>query len=266
MADAFDYVLEPMDLAAAIDMGFTPRQWEGTFYVPPITLVQRNELLPRTTARRELGLPDEGTSILLNLSADTTAQLVDLMTRIQSLLRKNASPNEPLTIFAPRHALHASALGGVSDIIMKPVYPIAKYANAFDAAISTSGYNSYHELVHLAIPSVFVARATETLDDQNRRASFAPIAGFGASAKTVDGLEFENAIRSIMNPRVRDRMRAAALEAFPRNGANDAARIIERLVRGEVPTTELEEASENNRVVDPSNAITFSLDSKSVQS
>ena len=43
--------------------------------------------------------------------------------------------------------------------------------------------------MHLAVLTVFVARATETLDDPNRRASFASIAGFGASAKTVDGLE-----------------------------------------------------------------------------
>lgn len=266
MADAFDYVLEPMDLAAAIDMGFTTRQWEGTLYVPPITLIQRDELLPRAAARQELGLPDDGTAILLNLSADTTEQLVDLMARIQVLLRTRASSDEKLTIFAPRHALHASALEGVGDIVMKPVYPIAKYANAFDAAISTSGYNSYHELVHLAVPTVFVARATETLDDQNRRASFASIAGFGASAKTVDGLEFENAISSIMNPRVRDRMRAAAVEAFPRNGAIDAAKIIERLVRGEMPTPELDDSSENSEVFDSSNAVTFSPTSASVQS
>lgn len=241
MADAFDYVLEPMDLAAAVDMGFTPRLSEGTLYVPPITLVQRDELLSHEDARKELGIPAEGTAILLNLSADTTEQLVALISHIQSLLREQAAADEQLTIFAPRHALHADALEGVGDVVMKPKYPIAKYANAFDAAISTAGYNSYHELVHLGVPSVFVARATETLDDQNRRAGFAPVAGFGASASTIDGIEFDRALATIMDPRTRARMRAAALEAFPENGANTAARIIEGLAFGEVPATAVDE-------------------------
>lgn len=235
MSDAFDYVLEPMDLAAATDMGFTPRLSDGTLYVPPITLVQRDELLSREQARAELGLPATGTSVLLNLSADTSAELVALLTYVQRLLRSNIRADESLTIFAPRHALHVGALKGVEDIIMRPVYPIAKYANAFDAAISTAGYNSYHELVHLGVPSVFVARATQTLDDQNRRASFAPLAGYGASAQTVYSPEFEAGIRSIMDPRIRARMRACAAEVFPENGAVRAAHIIERLAQGKSP-------------------------------
>lgn len=233
MADAFDYVLEPMDLAAALDMGFTPRLSEDTLYVPPITLVERNELIERSRAREELGLPAEGTVVLLNMSADTTDELIQLITRIRELLRRSTPDNERLTIFAPRHALHSSNLSAIEGVVMKPVYPVARYANAFDAAISTTGYNSYHELVHLGVPTVFVARATQTLDDQNRRAEFAPIAGFGAYAENVDGLELEEALSQIAKPQVRRRMRAAALEAFPENGANKAAELIERLVRGE---------------------------------
>ena len=85
------------------------------------------------------------------------------------------------------------------------------------------------------MPRVFVARATGTLDDQNRRASFAPIAGFGLSAESVEGLDFEEAVGSVMDVKARNRMRIASRAAFPENGANEAARIIERLVRGEAP-------------------------------
>ena len=240
MASAFDYVLEPMDLAAPIDMGFTPRLSTDTLYVPPITLVERDELYSREEARNRLGLPSEGTSVLLNLSADTTEQLVQLMKHVQIVLRRYTDADETLSVFAPRHALHTASLGGVENIVMRPVYPVAKYANAFDAAISTTGYNSFHELVHLELPTVFVARATETLDDQNRRASFAPIAGFGLSAASVEGLEFEEAVKNVMDVKVRNRMRIAARTAFPANGANDAARVIERLVRGEVPEARMD--------------------------
>src|SRR5699024_4786087 len=64
MADSFDYVIEPMDLAAAIDMGFTTSQAQGTVYVPPVSLVQRDELIPRAEARAALGLPETGTVVL----------------------------------------------------------------------------------------------------------------------------------------------------------------------------------------------------------
>lgn len=241
MADSFDYVLEPMDLAAAIDMGFTPRLHTNTVYVPPITLVERDELYSREEARSRLGLPSDGTVVLLNLSADSTEQLVQLITHVQSVLRGHTSAGEALTVFAPRHALHASTLSGVENVVMRPVYPVAKYANAFDAAISTTGYNSFHELVFLGVPTVFVARATGTLDDQNRRASFAPIAGFGLSAQSVEGLDFEEAVKSVMDVKARKRMRIASRAAFPNNGANDAARIIERLVRGEEPVSRMDE-------------------------
>lgn len=235
MADAFDYVIEPMDLAAAVDMGFTTRQSEGTVYVPPVSLVQKDELISRREARTALGLPETGTVVLLNLSADSTDQLVSLILHIKALLLKYAGNDESLTIFAPRHALHSTELGQIAGVVMKPVYPVALYAQAFDAAISTAGYNSYHELVHLGVPSVFVARATQTLDDQNRRASFAPIAGFGRSAQQVDSLEFEEALQAILDPHQRSRMRAAALEASPINGANTAAAAIELIAMNENP-------------------------------
>lgn len=227
MADSFDYVIEPMDLAAAIDMGFTTRQAQGTVYVPPVSLVQRDELIPRAEARAALGLPETGTVVLLNLSADSTSDLVSMILRIKALLLKYAGDDESLTIFAPRHALHSAELGQIDGVVMKSIYPVALYASAFDAAISTAGYNSYHELVHLRIPSVFVARATHTLDDQNRRAAFAPIAGFGRSAQQIDSLEFEEALKAVLDPRQSRRMRAAALEASPINGAITAAAAIE---------------------------------------
>lgn len=233
MADAFDHVIEPMDLAAAVDRGFTTRQSEGTVYVPPVSLVQRDELIARSEARAALGLPPTGTVVLLNLSADSTGQLATLILNIKALLLKYSGDKENLVIFAPRHALHSTELGQIDGVVMKPVYPVALYARAFDAAISTAGYNSYHELVHLGVPSVFVARATQTLDDQNRRASFAPIAGFGRSAQHVDSLEFESALQAILNPQQRGRMHAAALEASPINGANIAATAIEIIAKNE---------------------------------
>lgn len=235
MADSFDYVVEPTDLSSPVDMGLTTRLTSGTLYAPPITLIQRDELLERASARATLGLPEYGTVILLNLSADSTDELVARILRIKALLHEYSSGADQPTIFAPRHALHSTSLSGIEGIVMKPVYPVARFANAFDAAISTTGYNSFHELVHLGVPTVFIARATETLDDQRRRAAFASVAGFGAYAENTEGIEFEKAVSSIMNPRLRRRMRLAAAEAYPTNGAEVAAEFIASVARGDLP-------------------------------
>lgn len=227
--DAFDHIIEPMDLAAAIDRGHTPHQPQNVHYVPPISLVGRDELVPRDEARRALGVPADGLTLLLSLSADTTEQLTELIARVRDVL-DHVAPTEKATLFAPRHALH-SALGSLPGVVMKPVYPVARYANAFDAAIATSGYNSYHELVHLGVPTLFIARDTGTLDDQARRASHAPLGGYGLTADSVYDATFTDAARLLMDPRQRRRMRLAADVAFPHNGAEQASAHIAELAR-----------------------------------
>lgn len=229
MHDAFDHIIEPMDLAAAIDLGHTTAQRSHVFQVAPVSLVGRDELLPRAEARAALGLPTRGLAVLLSLSADTTDQLGSLIATVRGILRDAAG--EPITVFAPRHALHASALQDVEGVVMKPVYPVARYANAFDAAVATSGYNSYHELVYLGVPSIFIARDTGTLDDQARRASHAPLGGYGLTAESVDSPDFAAAARRLMDPRMRRRMRLAAQAVFPVNGADAAAAHIADLAR-----------------------------------
>lgn len=247
MADAFHHIIEPMDLSAAVDMGFTPRLSENVRYVPPVTLVERPELLTRHEAQKELGLPADRPTILLNLSADTTEELSDLIRRVRLLLDKFTAAADRPAIFAPRHALHGDGLSGIDDVVMKPVYPVAKFANAFDGAISTAGYNSYHELVYLRVPTIFLARETETLDDQTRRARFADLGGFGVSAGSVDGLDFEIAVQQLMDPVRRARMRAAAAEVFPVNGAHAAAAYLDELLRGRSSDASPRKAEETGR-------------------
>ncbi len=61
---------------------------------------------------------------------------------------------------------------------LRATYPMSRYFAAFDAAVAAAGYNAYHELIELGVPSLFVPMHRET-DDQPARARWAEAAGLG---------------------------------------------------------------------------------------
>ena len=145
----FDVVLEPGDLARDHDEGYTARDRDGVVEVPPVTLLDADELLDRAAARAELDLPADGPCVLVALSADDPADLEALIRTVREAADA-ASPG--VHLFAPRHPLHGDRLHQVADVTMRPVYPVARYLRAFDVAIASAGYNTAHEVARAGIP------------------------------------------------------------------------------------------------------------------
>lgn len=247
--DVMDLVVEPMDIASPFDRGDTI-QFRDVERVHPITFLDRSELVDRQQARRELGLPATGTAILLQLSADSPTALESVITLARDLLH---AEDPRITIYAPLHVLHRHTLGPVEGVRMTPVYPVSRCLNAFDGAISTAGYNSFHELVMAAVPTVFVERNTNSLDDQGLRARVAARAGASLYLPTLDNDErTRTMIAALLDVEERERLRAALHTLYPGNGAVQAAEAIGRShLAGalnasasaaiEVPTTDLDE-------------------------
>ena len=196
---AFDQVVEPGDLAAPIDIGGSTMHRAGIRSIEPVVLWRRDQTIDRSDARRKLGLPESGRALLLNLSAPDTESLVRLLTKVREVVQ-NAAGDEAIHLFAPLHPLHADTLAGVDGITFAPVYPVADFLAAFDGAISTAGYNSFHELVASGLPVTFIAHAQTNVDDQKRRARFARLSGRGHWAESVSGPEFGEAIRRMLRP------------------------------------------------------------------
>ncbi|NEE01449.1 hypothetical protein [Phytoactinopolyspora halotolerans] len=226
----FDHILEPLDLAAAMDRGATTRMpHENIHHVGPINLVDTDQMPARDEARHELGLPGDGAAILLNMSADTTQDLVRLITHVRDNVRRR---RPGATLFAPEHVLHADRLPQIDGVVMKPIYPVARYLHAFDAAVSTTGYNTFHEIVLAGTPCVFMARQTGSLDDQALRARTATLGGFGLHVDDVWSAGFVHALNTLLDPVRARRMRRAAAVAHPGNGAADAARVVSAIATG----------------------------------
>ena len=73
---------------------------------------------------------------------------------------------------------------------LRATYPMSRYFAAFDAAVAAAGYNAYHELIELGVPSLFVPMHRET-DDQPARARYAEEAGLGLGLSRADDPELE---------------------------------------------------------------------------
>ncbi|MGH2954578.1 MAG: glycosyltransferase [Solirubrobacterales bacterium] len=99
---------------------------------------------------------------------------------------------------------------------------MSRYFAAFDAAVSAAGYNAFHELIALGVPSLYVPIHRET-DDQAARARWAERAGVGRGVEGPDDPRLEARLDELLDSSRRREIadRLAALD--PAKGAAEAA-------------------------------------------
>ena len=71
-------------------------------------------------------------------------------------------------------------------------YPNALYFKGFDAAVQAGGYNSFHEMRRLHLPTVFIPNTNTGMDDQLKRVKQSQREGWGIVSKDTK--------QSIKNP------------------------------------------------------------------
>jgi UDP:flavonoid glycosyltransferase YjiC (YdhE family) len=224
----FDAVIEPRDLAEAYDRGETAYHDRQRRAVDPIVLLDRGELLEREAARAELGLDPERPAILIQLGSRNNYdygelfdvahrhlhQRYDVQIAVVEWLIADAAPD------LPPHAIHLQA------------FPLCRYFHAFDGAISAVGYNSFHELIYLGLPTIFVPNEHPSMDDQLMRALFAERRGLGMCVRTGEPYKVRRAVDRLMDPDERAAIAARCRALAAASGAAAAAALGEELVRG----------------------------------
>jgi UDP:flavonoid glycosyltransferase YjiC (YdhE family) len=223
---AFDWVLEPGEVAAEFDRGATVARRAEAKLVDPIVLLDDGELLPREQAERELGLEPGRVNVLVNLGQGEEVR---------------EASSRCLAALADRDGVQvaalSSALAELEDVPegvvhLRATYPMSRYLRAFDAAVSAAGYNAYHELVRFGVPTLFVPMARRT-DDQAARARWAEHDGIGLAASGPGDERLEERLAELLDPATRERLRARLGERRPANGAAAAARWVAELARRE---------------------------------
>lgn len=228
----FDLVLEPGEIAAERDFGPTASVRASARSVDPIVLLDDGERLPRQEARRALGLRMDATAVLIQLGSGSNQ---DLLPIIEALSREQQS-RLGIEMRLAEWLMTEEPLGLVPGLTVLQEYPIARYLNAFDLAISAAGYNSYHELVAAGVPALFLPNMDPTMDDQMARARFAEDHGFGLALDPSHLDLLPAYLARLLDPGLRRRMATASGRFARPNGALAAAEILASLATDTLPT------------------------------
>jgi UDP:flavonoid glycosyltransferase YjiC (YdhE family) len=194
-------------------------------WVGPLMITSREEALEREEARRVLGLPATGFCVLLQLGAGRIGGGKEVEAGLVQQLEARG-----VTVAVTSYEKSANPQTGA--VVPTNHFPLASTMRAFDAAVAAAGYNTFHELMHHGVPTIFVPNAATISDDQTARARLAERAGAALFVAGADPGGLHAAVeRVIGDAGVRASLSKNAAALVPRNGAPDAAHLIQDLCR-----------------------------------
>ena len=173
-----DLVLVPGELVP--DLGVTARYQPKhlglaqVVQTPPVVSTAPDQMLTRSQARQGLGLGRWGKLCLVSLGSDSLADHGVLTGLIQGAA--TAGTMRFVWLLSPFSSPDVTDHKRIERL---KTYPIAPYLHAFDAVISATGNNSFHELMLLSRARVLLSPSLHArLDDQGARAAHADKMGW----------------------------------------------------------------------------------------
>jgi Glycosyltransferase family 28 C-terminal domain len=221
----FDLVIEPGDFAEEADNGPTADRTDA-LRVPPIVLLDRDELLSRDQAAAMLGVDPARPTALVMLGGggigDHSLWLGRLARRLLEIDR--------FQVVVTRSAI-ASYPGGLPDgVHPTSVYPVSQALKAVDLAVAAAGYNAFHELLAFSVPAAFVPNTAAALDHQPARAAWAEKAGVGICIEELDEAAIERIAAELGDPLSRSGIANRCARLPVANGAWKAQQAVEDLI------------------------------------
>jgi UDP:flavonoid glycosyltransferase YjiC (YdhE family) len=230
-SEMMDQIAEPGDMARAYDFGPTANRKDATL-VSPVSLFREEEALSREDARKLLGLDLDRPAVLVQLGtgdSDVNEKLTAALTGLlgwkdlQVILTKQPIDKDGNSL----------APAGL-DIRVVRHFPLARVLRAFDAGVSATGYNGFHENLPARLPTVFISNIRGT-DDQEARAQWGHDFGYAIRGNQADLHDITAAVKKLQDPDVRAKLSAKCAELPATTGGAEIARILFDLATREEP-------------------------------
>lgn len=175
--EMFDTIIRPQDVSKTKLSRFDLLTKE--VYVNPITLISPSEMLSKEQARSLLSIPKDVKVVYVQLGAGRINDITSTVRIVidQLLLDKNTHVVLGESMLGERTNLSIDRLHTIRD------YPNAMYLKAFDYTVQAGGYNSFHEMRSIRIPTLFIPNTNTGMDDQTKRVMLSVEEGWGIVAK-----------------------------------------------------------------------------------
>ena len=198
--DFFNKIIHPQD-SVVRDLENKIHEVD-TYIVEPIILVDKDEMISREKVRKRFNIPLDCFVVYVQLGAGRINEIdSDIRIVVDTIL---CNPNAHIV-------LGESMLGERLDLEFERLtiirdYPNSIYFNGFDMSVQAGGYNSYHEMKIMSMPTIFIPNQNTGMDDQLARCKVAEDEGWGVVIKSVTKQEINEAIERLrgLKPGVSD--------------------------------------------------------------
>jgi UDP-N-acetylglucosamine:LPS N-acetylglucosamine transferase len=227
-----DYVIEPGDVARDADQGPTKNRKESLL-MKPVSLYHPERALQKDDARKFLGLDLEKPAVLVQMGVGSS----DLDSRVSAVF-KGLQGWKDLQIVMPREPKDQDGNSLLpAGMTVKTIrhFPLADVLHAFDAAICAAGYNSVHEVIPAAIPTLFVANNRGT-DDQEARAKWCADNALALFASNDSLEDIEHQAGKLQFPVLRQQLINNCHEVGQFSGAQEIAELVRILTNEKYST------------------------------
>lgn len=223
-SDIFSLIVRPGEVgdSFAVEDGEPTR---AQIRVPPVCILDKDELLDREQARSSLGLPLAGRYALFSLGAGNINDVEGLAAR--SIRQLQDAGFEIVWAKNPISVKEVVLPEGIRSI---SAYPLVRYMRAFEVFVGAAGYNTCCEVVQTQVPSLLVPNASATLDDQLRRAQLVARHAPVVVSPCRNGAELKAALQDVLELVALQGRRVCQV---PMNGAEMAAMEILKLIDSE---------------------------------
>jgi len=187
----FDSIIHPSD-SINQEIDSTLHSVE-THIVPPISLISPGEMMTKKQVRNRFNIPEDSFVVYVQLGAGRINDIHSDIRIVIDTILNNPKAHIILgeSMLGERLNLEFERLTIIRD------YPNSIYFNGFDMSVQAGGYNSYHEMKIMKMPTIFIPNLNTGMDDQRARCKVAEEEKWGVVVESVTKESISDAIKSL---------------------------------------------------------------------